>query len=184
MVRQKLESIIDQISGKLENSPVNQFNFELSTPDGQEQFHILLENDRLDLVDGLHEAAIGLLKASERSIAILMDMGGELIESLMDLSFNKLPESKNLPNIEQRLSIATELEGQPVNFNVFIQQNQVHIIEDQEVTGDIRIRIKPDYLNKVFNGRVNLPMAIITGKIKIENKAELFKLLTKFGLKI
>lgn len=183
MVKQQLQSILSQMSGKLENSPVNRFNFDLSTPEGPDQFHLLLENNQLKLVDGLHDSAIGILKARERSIDILMDMGAELIESLMDLSFNKLPETSHLPDIDQRVSIATELQGQYVNFNVFIRNNRVNIIEEKETQGDIRIRIKPDYLPRLFNGKVNFPMALITGKIKIENKAELFKLLTRFGLK-
>jgi hypothetical protein len=184
MVKQQLASILNKMSGKLVNNPVNRFNFDLSTPDGPDQFHLLLKNDQLSLVDGLHDTAIGLLKARERTVAILMDMGAELIESLVDLSFNTLPATSDLPSIEQRISIATELQGQPVNFNVFIRDNQVNILEENEVIGDIRIRIRSDYLPKLFNGKANLPMALLTGRIKIENKTELFKLLTRFGLKI
>jgi hypothetical protein len=169
---------------KLENGTTGYFNFDLEHEGEREQFHIKLENNKILIADGLHDQAIGILKAMEETIAGLMEMGSDLIASLMDLSFNKLPENTDLPDIDQRLSLATILNDHPVNFNIFIQNNQLNVIEEKEVNGDIRIRIKPDYLARIFNGQVNLPVALMTGKIKIENKIELFKLLARFGLKI
>lgn len=183
MVRQQLEFMVEQMSDRLSNGPNNRFNFDLAGVNGHEQFHIQLENDRLSLEDGWHESAIGNLSASEESIEELMDMGADLIESLMDLSFNKLPDNIDLPDIDTVISLSTELNRGPVNFNLFIENDQLKIIEEVAATGDIIIRIKASYLPKLMQGKINLPVALITGKIKIENKGELIKLLARFGLK-
>lgn len=183
MVRQQLDRIIQRINLHTKNTTPQSFNFDLLNSEGQEKFHILLNNDELLIRDGLHDRSIGLLQASERTINILLEMGADLINSLLELSFKQLPETSDLPEIATSLSASTELDGEAVNFNISIQQNQLRVIEDNLASGDIRIRIKASYLPKLLSGNVNFPMALITGKIKIENKSELFKLLARFGLK-
>jgi putative sterol carrier protein len=183
MVRQQLQSLIQRISLQTESSTLQSFNFDLYNTEDSDRFHILLDNGELMIRDGLLENSIGLLRARERSINILMKMGSDLINSLLELSFKQLPDSSELPEIATSISASTELEGKAVNFNISIQENQLRVIEEDTANGDIRIRIKASYLPKLFSGKVNFPMALITGKIKIENKSELFKLLARLGLK-
>ena len=184
MIRQQLEAIAAGIRMDLPDSTTGRFNFDLDGIEYTEQFHILLENGSLVFRDGLHTDALGLVRASQRTLISLLTLGSSMIESLLDLSFRQLPGQIEVPDIKTRVSVSTELEKRPVHFNLFIEQNQLCVIEDTVANGDIRIRIKPGFLPGLLSEKINLPMAILTGKIKISNKAALLKLLAKLGLKM
>jgi putative sterol carrier protein len=135
------------------------------------------------LKDGSTPSAIGLLRTKETTISAFYDMGLDLIDSVLDLSFGKLDNDFKIPEIDHKISLSTYLEGEKITFNLFIDDEKINVIESKEEEGDIRISIKESYLSKLLKGNFNLPMALLTGKIKIENKAALFKLLAGLGLK-
>lgn len=183
MFKQQLKEIVNQLQFSEYYEKDQSFNFELISQGTIEKFHLLLSGDKINLIDGSNLNAIGLLKARETTLGTLYDMGLDLIDSILDLSFGKLDNDFKLPEVKDKISLSTHLEGEPITFNLFIDDEKINLIETKDADGDIKISIKESYLSKLLKGNFNLPMALLTGKIKIENKAALFKLLAGLGLK-
>ena len=76
-----------------------------------------------------------------------------------------------------------ELEGEPGGqYTIIVKNGQLEVLEGLVGEPKCTIRAKDETLMNVVSGKTSPFMALMTGKIKISNQAELMKYARLFGL--
>ena len=100
----------------------------------------------------------------------------EFIEELPE----KVP-SAALEGIDTRFHFQIEGDGGG-DRTVVVQQGKLEVMEGLEGEAKCNVRTSGDTFMKVLKGELQPMMAVLTGKIKISNPAELMKYAKLFGL--
>jgi len=184
-IREKIIESISQVKVESGNDLTFNINF-LLDPDGDRQeFFISLNEGVLRLQDGLYESPHVHFECRVQTLQSMLDLGIDPFSAISGLTIPAASEDFSMPDIDPGVYLeSATLEGLPLRFNMFVEEQILYVVEGEDMDSDISIRIKPAILPELIRGNMNVPMALLTGKIKIKNKRELFQLLARFGLKI
>ena len=183
----RIRSIIEELIGKIhldeESSFSASFNFDLQNAGTRDVFHVFMDRHEIALGDGPAEGAMGQVTARESTLQSILDLGIDPVSWLMNQTLSIAKDAFQLPDIHTKVYLESATpDGQALQFNLFIEHDQLHVVEGGDLDSDIRIKVAPRTFIQLIKGEARIPMAILTGKIKISNKARLMKLLGKLGL--
>jgi putative sterol carrier protein len=182
-IRSLITDMLDRVNIEPGTNMDLAINFIIHGADATDEFQVRAKGSQIEMHGELAESPMAVIDASEKTLQSILDLGIDPVELLMKLTIPSEAEKFKIPEIESSLYVETgTTNGYPILFKIHTAGEKLYITEGESFDNDIEIKIKPSFLPKLIEGDVNLAMALLTGKIKISNKRDLFQLLTKLGL--